>query len=77
MTPPKAASISNTSEQLLQVNQGDLRQVPVNRWILGKSYGTYRRNPLTQWLKSRQDEEAALFVNQAGEPLSEKELRRL
>jgi AcrR family transcriptional regulator len=69
--------ISDARGQLLQVPQGLVRQVPVNQWILGKRYGSYRRNPLTQWLKSRPDSEGALFVNQAGEPLSEAELRRL
>ena len=66
--------LSDARGQLLQVTQGLVRQVPVNQWILGKRYGSYTRNPLTQWLKSRKDSEPALFVNQAGEPLSETEL---
>jgi site-specific recombinase XerD len=69
--------ISNPREQLLEVTQQDkVRQVPVNQWILGKRYGSYTRNPLSQWLKSRKDSEPALFVNSAGEPISETELRQ-
>ena len=58
---------------LLQVNDRPVRQVPVNQWIMGKRYGSYTRNPLTQWLKSRKDSLAALFLNQAGEPMTELE----
>lgn len=53
-----------------------VRHVPINQWILGKRYGSYQRNPLTQWLKSRKDEQSALFLNGSGEPLSESELRQ-
>jgi AcrR family transcriptional regulator len=66
--------ISNPREQLLRVTHGKARRVPINQWILGKRYGSYKRNPLTQWLKSRKDSEPALFVNSAGEPISETEL---
>ncbi|MGL5065440.1 MAG: TetR/AcrR family transcriptional regulator, partial [Microcoleus sp.] len=47
--------ISDSHQQLLQVTQGLVRQVPVNQWIAGKRYGSYTNNPLTQWLKSRKD----------------------
>ena len=60
---------------LLQVTQGAPRQVPVNQWIMGKRYGSHMRNPLTQWLKSRKDDQPALFINDAGQALSEDELR--
>lgn len=42
---------------------------------MGKRYGSYTRNPLTQWLKSRKDEHSALFLNDAGMPISEEEIR--
>ncbi|MEL6385269.1 MAG: TetR family transcriptional regulator [Cyanobacteria bacterium J06626_18] len=46
------------------------RQVPVNQWILGKRYGSYTNNPLTKWLKSRKDETAAMFISEAGTPMT-------
>jgi len=66
---------SDAHQHLLQVTLGLVRQVPVNQKILGKRYGSYTRNPLTQWLKSRKDEQAALFLNDAGQPISELEIR--
>ncbi len=69
--------ISDSHQQLLQVTQGLGRQVPVNQWILGKRYGSYTNNPLTQWLKSRKDSESALFLNRTGKPLSENDLVEL
>jgi AcrR family transcriptional regulator len=71
----RSHQICDAQEHLLQVTQGAVRQVPVNQRIMGKRYGSYIRNPLTQWLKSRKDERSALFVNDAGEPISEEELR--
>ncbi len=69
--------ISTREQQTLQVVQGAIRQVPVNQWIMGKRYGTHLKNPLTQWLKSRKDEQAALFLNADQQPLTETELRGL
>jgi len=66
--------ICDAHQHLLQVTQGAVRQVPVNQWIMGKRYGSYTRNPLTQWLKSRKDDQLALFINDAGQPMSEPEL---
>jgi len=68
--------ISDPHQQLLQITQGTVRQVPVNQWILGKRYGSYTRNPLTQWLKSRKEHQPAMFL-QAGQPFSESELLQL
>ena len=68
--------IQDTHQQLLQVTQERIRQVPLNQWIMGKRYGSYQRNPLTQWLKSRKDHQPALFLNENGNPLSEIELRQ-
>ncbi len=66
---------STSDRQLLQVTQGLTRQVPVNQWIMGKRYGSYLKNPLTQWLKSRKDTNAALFIGADGMALTELELR--
>jgi len=60
---------------LLQVTQALVRQVPINQWIMGQRYGSPTRNPLTQSLKSRKDEKSALFLNEAGNPISEVEIR--
>ncbi|MCU0542106.1 MAG: TetR family transcriptional regulator [Oscillatoriaceae cyanobacterium Prado104] len=68
--------ISDSHQQLLQVTQGFVRQVTVNQWIMGKRYGSYTNNPLTQWLKSRKDSEVALFLNPNGKRLSEIELEQ-
>ncbi len=67
--------IMDAHQHLLQITQGAVRQVPVNQWIMGKRYGSYTRNPLSQWLKSRKDDQSALFVNEVGQPISEEELR--
>lgn len=67
--------ISDEHQHLLQVTHGAIRQVPVNQWIMGKRYGSYTRNPLSQWLKSRKDDQSAMFLNDKGQPMSEEELR--
>jgi AcrR family transcriptional regulator len=65
----RSHSFSGKTQHLLSV-VGDLpRQVPLNRWIMGARYGTYLKNPLTQWLRVRQGEQPAVFVDSAGEPL--------
>ncbi len=69
--------INNPNQHLLQITQTTPRQVPVNQWIMGKRYGSYTRNPLTQWLKTRKDEHTALFLNDAGMPISEEEIQRI
>lgn len=63
-------------QQYLQIPGDRERQVPINQWILGKRYGSYLRNPLTQWLKSRKDNQTALFLNPQDQPFSESELRQ-
>ncbi|MGB3494215.1 MAG: TetR/AcrR family transcriptional regulator [Elainellaceae cyanobacterium] len=55
--------ISDRDQHILHVPQGKGRQVPINQWIMGKRYGSYRKNPLTQWLKSRHDQQRSLFIN--------------
>lgn len=71
----RSHQISDANQHLLQISQGFIRQVPVNQWIMGKRYGSYTRNPLTQWLKSRKDEQKALFLNDQGMPISEAEIQ--
>ncbi len=55
--------LSDKDVQFLQITKGAVRQVPVNQWILGKRYGTYQKNPLTQYLKSRKDTQSSLFLS--------------
>ncbi|MBE7382245.1 MAG: TetR family transcriptional regulator [Leptolyngbya sp. SIO1E4] len=63
--------ICDKSQHVLQVTgPSSPRQVPVNQWILGKRYGSYTSNPLTKWLKTRKDNAAAMFINEAGEPMT-------
>lgn len=68
--------LSEPQQQSLQIITGAVRQVPVNQWIMGKRYGSYTRNPLTQWLKSRKDDQPAMFLTQTGQPRSESEIRQ-
>jgi AcrR family transcriptional regulator len=66
--------INDQTQQLLQITTGTIRQVPVNQWIMGKRYGSYLKNPLIQWLKSRKDANSALFLNTNDRPLTEADL---
>lgn len=75
VTLTRSHQIGETHQHLLQVSGRAVRQVPVNQWIMGKRYGSYSHNPLTQWLKSRKDDQTAMFINDAGQPLSEVQLR--
>jgi AcrR family transcriptional regulator len=82
LSPEEVASLershhlSDRDQQLLQITQGVVRQVPVNQWIMGKRYGTYLKNPLTQWLKSRKDNHAALLLNTDQQPITAAEIER-
>jgi site-specific recombinase XerD len=69
--------LSSSDRQLLQIRSGSIRQVPVNQWIMGKRYGSYLKNPLTQWLKIRKDNDPALFLSIDGDALTETDLERL
>lgn len=71
----RANYIIEPQQQLLQINHGAVRQVPLNQWILGYKYGSVSSNPLTQWLKTRQDEQPAIFINENEQPINEAELR--
>lgn len=72
----RSHQINDAHQHLLQITQGCIRQVPVNQWIMGKRYGSYTRNPLTQWLKSRKDDHSAIFLNDSGLPISEVEIHQ-
>lgn len=69
----RSHSLSSKTQHLLTItrpnSQQISRQVPLNRWIMGNRYGTYLKNPLTQWLKSRQDEQPEMFVDTDNNPL--------
>jgi len=71
----RSHSFCDTHQHLLQIPQGRIRQVLLNQWILGKRYGSHPNNPLTRWLRGRKDSQPALFLNEAGTPLSEVEIR--
>jgi AcrR family transcriptional regulator/site-specific recombinase XerD len=68
--------LSSSDRQLLQVTHGSIRQVPVNQWIMNQRYGSYLKNPLTQWLKSRKDPNPTLFINEDGAALTSVDLDR-
>jgi AcrR family transcriptional regulator len=65
----RAHYIPEPDQHLLQVNQGHIRQVPLNQWIAGKRYGSDNNNPLHQWLKSRKDEHRGMFLSASSQPL--------
>lgn len=76
ITLTRSNHLSSSDFQLLQITHSSDRQVPVNQWIMGKRYGSYLKNPLTQWLKSRKDAHHALFINEDGAALTAVELER-
>jgi AcrR family transcriptional regulator len=68
----RAHQMSTSQQHILQVpTPKGIRSVPVNRWILGKRYGSYTSNPLTKWVRSRKDEHPALFLEKDGQAISE------
>ncbi|MEO1620989.1 MAG: TetR family transcriptional regulator [Cyanobacteria bacterium J06632_3] len=69
--------LASKNQHLLMITGNNARQVPVNRWIMGNRYGTYLKNPLSQWLKTRQDDNPKVFVAAEGPPLSTEALHAL
>ncbi|MEO1132274.1 MAG: TetR family transcriptional regulator [Cyanobacteria bacterium J06639_1] len=67
--------LSDPRQLSIAVPSAPPRQVPVNRWVLSHRYGSYSRNPLTQWLKSRKDDRESLFLTAAEQPATESDLR--
>ena len=61
--------LSSKSQHLLSVTGSAARQVPVNRWIMGHRYGTYLKNPLTQWIRAQPDGRTSVFVAADGKAL--------
>lgn len=53
------------------------RQVNLNQWVMGFRYGSKSANPLTQWLKSRQDDSSSLFIDKASNAITLVELQDL
>ncbi|MGF1497973.1 MAG: TetR family transcriptional regulator [Elainellaceae cyanobacterium] len=70
----RSHSIRDTRQHLLHVPGSHPRQVPLNQWIMGQRYGSYLKNPLTQWLKSRKDDHPAIFLNDDNQPLTVAEI---
>ncbi len=66
--------IAENNQHLLQIDSGAIRQVPLNKWIMGFRYGSSSTNPVTQWLKSRKDDQPEIFINQEEKSISEQEL---
>ncbi len=74
----RSQQICTAEQHLLQiVGANHSRTVPVNQWIMGKRYGSYRVNPLTKWLKGRKDDNPALFLNAADQALTTTDLETL
>ena len=73
----RSHSVVEPKQHILQINYGAERQVPLNQWVMGYRYGSSTTNPLIQWLKSRKDEQSAIFINEAGEALDRSELSTL
>ncbi|MDJ0680071.1 MAG: TetR family transcriptional regulator [Xenococcaceae cyanobacterium MO_167.B52] len=71
----RSHQIKDSHQHILQITTGEeMRQVPVNQWIMGQRHGSYTANPLTKWLKSRKDNESAMFINNSDLPISESEI---
>lgn len=73
----RSHSVVEPQQHILQINYGAKRQVPLNHWVMGFRYGTTNINPLIQWLKSRKDEQSAIFINNRGEAITEAELQTI
>ncbi|MGB3310049.1 MAG: TetR/AcrR family transcriptional regulator [Nodosilinea sp.] len=72
----RASTLYDSSQHILLVGPSH-RQVPLNQWIMGKRYGTYIKNPLTRWLKSRSDSSVALFMGSDEQPMTPYRVRQL
>ncbi|MEL6578449.1 MAG: TetR/AcrR family transcriptional regulator [Cyanobacteria bacterium J06621_12] len=73
----RSHSVVEPQQHILQINYGHERQVPLNQWIMGFRYGSNSVNPLTNWLKSRKDDQPAIFINDASDAISAVELQRI
>jgi AcrR family transcriptional regulator len=73
----RSHSVVEPQQHILQVNYGQERQVPLNQWVMGYRYGSNSINPLIQWLKSRKDEQPAIFINDASDAISAAEIQTM
>ncbi|MGB5711846.1 MAG: TetR family transcriptional regulator [Waterburya sp.] len=73
----RSHSVVEPQQHILQINYGQERQVPLNQWILGFRYGSTSVNPLIQWLKSRKDQQPAIFINDASDAITAAELQAI
>ncbi|MGF1587945.1 MAG: TetR family transcriptional regulator [Pleurocapsa sp.] len=71
----RSHSVVEPHQHILQINYGAERQVPLNHWVMGFRYGSTSTNPLIQWLKSRKDEQPAIFINEANNAITAAELQ--
>ncbi|MEL6439473.1 MAG: TetR/AcrR family transcriptional regulator [Cyanobacteria bacterium J06621_8] len=73
----RSHSIVEPQQHILQINYGQERQVPLNQWVMGFRYGSSSTNPLIQWLKSRKDNQGAIFLDDANNPLEHEALQAI
>jgi len=73
----RSHSVVEPQQHILQVNYGHERQVPINQWVMGFRYGSNSINPLISWLKTRKDEQQAIFINDASDAVTAVELQRV
>lgn len=73
----RSHSVVEPQQHILQINYGAERQVPINQWVMGFRYGSISSNPLIQWLKSRKDDCAAVFINDASNPIAGSEIQTI
>lgn len=72
----RSHSISDAHQHVLRISQGRVRHVPLNQWIMDHRYGSHLNNPVTRWLKTRKDNQTALFLAEAGQPISDVDIRQ-
>ncbi|MBD2233037.1 TetR/AcrR family transcriptional regulator [Phormidium tenue] len=72
----RASALYDSSQHILLIGPQQ-RQVPLNQWIMGKRYGTYTKNPLTRWIKSRSDASPAMFLGPDDQPITPLRVRQL
>ncbi|MGL5832329.1 MAG: TetR family transcriptional regulator [Waterburya sp.] len=66
----RSHSVVEPQQHILQINYGTKRQVSLNQWVMGFRYGSNTLNPLIQWLKSRKDQQTAIFLDDAHEAIT-------
>ena len=73
----RSHSIVEPPQHILHINGATGRQVPLNQWVMGFRYGSKSNNPLIQWLKTRKDDNAAVFINNASDAITATELQTM